>query len=379
MWPRSGREPAGSLTLWRAMQAPARPALAGPRYGALDGLRGVAAIAVALGHYDNAIVPAGYLAVDLFFLLSGFILTRTYAPQLAAGLGAGRLILKRMIRLYPLHLTGILIATLSVVQGLLRARPGRMPLADLVHSFPFNVLLLPSPYSFVLFPLNGPAWSLFYEMLASCLFALGWVRLPRPALIAGSVLLGALLIVATHLSTVDPALIHRSVVGDGTRWSQIPIALLRCGFAFNTGILLGLLPAAPGARPADWRAGLVVIGVGAICALPIPPVLRLAPDLATVLLLWPLVVWFCSRTELPGPMVRFGARAGEVSYALYVVHLPLVSYGRGVAVRLGLPEVALAPVYLAVALGLAALCTRWIDGPVRRALTRRFLASQRPV
>ena len=207
MWPRSGREPAGSLTLWRAMQAPARPALAGPRYGALDGLRGVAAIAVALGHYDNAIVPAGYLAVDLFFLLSGFILTRTYAPQLAAGLGAGRLILKRMIRLYPLHVTGILIATLSVVQGLLRARPGRMPLADLVHSFPFNVLLLPSPYSFVLFPLNG----------------------------------------------------------------------------------------------------------------------------------------------------------------------------RGVAVRLGLPEVALAPVYLAVALGLAALCTCWIDGPVRRALTRRFLASQRPV
>ncbi|MBX9665435.1 acyltransferase [Novosphingobium sp.] len=350
----------------------------GERYGALDGLRGVAAIAVALLHYDRSLVPAGYLAVDLFFLLSGFILTRTYGPQLADGLGAGRLILKRMVRLYPLHVTGVVLFTLSVLQGLARGRPGRMPLDDLAHSFPFNVLMLPSPYSALLFPLNFPAWSLSFELLASCLFAAGWSRLPRPTLLAGSVVFAVMLIAATHNSPIDPDLVKRSALGDGSRWSQVPIALLRCGFAFNSGVLIGLIPAAAQTRRTDWRAGLCLIGVGALCATPIPPSFRLGPDLATVLLLWPAMVWFCSRVELPPAMALFGARSGELSYALYVVHAPLVAYVRGAAVRLGLPEVALAPVYLAVALGLAALCTRWIDGPVRRALTRRFLAAPRP-
>lgn len=356
------------------MPAPKRAVLPTHRYGALDGLRGIAAIAVALGHYDNRLIPAGYLAVDLFFLLSGFILTRTYGARLADGLGRARLIGMRMIRLYPLHVTGILIATLSILQGIVRGRPDRMPLQALAQSFPFNVLMLPSPFSFVLFPLNGVAWSLFYEMLASALFALGWARLPRAALIAVSVLSGGALIVATHLSSEDPAVIMRSVVGDGTRWSQIPIAVLRCGFAFNTGILIGLLAAPREARRPDWRAGLCVIGAGAICALPILPTLRLIPDLVVVLLLWPMVVWFCSRVELPRPLAWFGVWAGELSYGLYVVHLPLVSYARGFAARLGLPEAVFAPAYLALALTLAAICTRWIDRPVRAALTRRFLA-----
>jgi uncharacterized membrane protein len=62
----------------------------------LDAMRGLAALAVAVFHVYNPLVPGGYLAVDFFFVLSGFVLDRTYRPRFAAGLGVRAFMLARL-------------------------------------------------------------------------------------------------------------------------------------------------------------------------------------------------------------------------------------------------------------------------------------------
>ncbi len=87
-------------------------AMAHRRYGTLDGLRGVAALAVVFGHLFwpfNLFLAHTYLAVDLFFLMSGFVLAATYERRLAAGWGAGKFAVVRLRRLWPLYALGLVV------------------------------------------------------------------------------------------------------------------------------------------------------------------------------------------------------------------------------------------------------------------------------
>src|SRR5580692_3274314 len=80
------------------------------RLVALDGARGLSALAVAFFHFDRNVWPAhGYLAVDLFFLLSGYVIAGAYETRLQRGSGLGWFFGVRMARLYPIYLFGTLI------------------------------------------------------------------------------------------------------------------------------------------------------------------------------------------------------------------------------------------------------------------------------
>src|ERR1700761_6004380 len=80
-------------------------------YPALDGLRGVAAIAVMLHHFRPLTAPwlfaHGYLAVDLFFLLSGFVIAHAYDARFRKGLGVPAFLVIRLIRLWPMIAFGV--------------------------------------------------------------------------------------------------------------------------------------------------------------------------------------------------------------------------------------------------------------------------------
>ena len=96
----------------------------------LDGLRGVAAFCVAVFHQNHTLLPGGNLAVDFFFVLSGFVLQRSYEPRFATGLTADRFARLRVARLAPLFWVGLLLGVVNVVQGVLRhsaliCRPGK--------------------------------------------------------------------------------------------------------------------------------------------------------------------------------------------------------------------------------------------------------------
>jgi peptidoglycan/LPS O-acetylase OafA/YrhL len=174
------------------------------RFDTLDGMRGIAAISVLLCHYAaNAHVTTNaYLANDVFFILSGFVIAHSYGTRVKDGsMGAIEYMAKRLIRLYPMYLVGIILGLPALYLF------GNPP--DFIwKSFFINALYLPylGSFNFTLFsdptpvigfpfPADPPAWSLFFEIVASAAF-LVLARLSRKGLIATVIACYVLFIVA---------------------------------------------------------------------------------------------------------------------------------------------------------------------------------------
>ncbi|WP_232333040.1 acyltransferase family protein [Novosphingobium aquimarinum] len=351
--PRSPTEPA----LAEARQPVAGGAGAPTRYVTLDAMRGLAAICVALFHFDIWAMPHGYLAVDFFFVLSGFVLARTYAPRFAQGLGFGRFMVKRIVRLYPLFLLGILLAGLVFA---LRAEVGAAnPMAPAAAwwTFLLGLAMLPSPLDVPLFPLNVPSWSLFFEILANALLALVLLRLPRWALIA---------LIVVCAAGLTPILLAHGSGNIGALWSEIGVASLRTTYSFGFGVLIAGLANLP-PRRASWLALFVPAAILVMLALPRTG--HAAYDIGMILIGSPLLLWAGSRVQLPGFCLIPASFIGEVSYALYAVHWPMIEPLRDLRDRLAVSPLIADPMFIATMLVLAWLAVRWFDMPLRRRLS----------
>ncbi len=167
-------------------------------YEILDGLRGVASIIVVAFHvlesYTNGdrfaqVINHGYLAVDFFFLLSGFVVAYAYDDRW------GKMTLwdfckRRLIRLQPMIIMGSIIGAalfylqVSGIFPLISQTPVWKMLLVMVVGF----TLIPLPISMdirgwqEMHPLNGPAWSLFFEYIANLLYALVIRKLSKKVL-----------------------------------------------------------------------------------------------------------------------------------------------------------------------------------------------------
>lgn len=144
------------------------------RFEFLDALRGFAAFCVVFQHLhvvqpNSFGFPNAYLAVDFFFILSGFVLAHAYGARLDAGMGFRGYALRRIIRLYPLAGLGALIG-LCVLLLKWSIRPDEVgALSDISLSGALNVMLLPNLFIGTrlhdqIFPVNGPLWTLFFEL-----------------------------------------------------------------------------------------------------------------------------------------------------------------------------------------------------------------------
>ncbi|MDP9057803.1 MAG: acyltransferase [Pseudomonadota bacterium] len=347
------------------------------RYVSLDGMRGLAAIIVALFHYNPTLAPGGYLAVDFFFVLSGFVLARNYSGQFAAGLTSRDFMITRLIRLYPLFACGVVIGTAFAVQGELRHSDDHLPIGQLLIALPLNLIMLPSPTDSTLFPVNAPAWSLFCEVLANLAMALVLVRLtPRTlALVA----LGSLiaLLVAECVVQVSPAHLAAgvSVASEGDTWNGFAIAILRTAFSFTIGMLIAQQKRMPELPTSAWIIGCFLL-LPVLLALPVPMRARFPFDLLVVALLSPLLVVMGSRFQPSAFLAPAATLTGEISYALYAVHLPVAHTFQFLGKKTGLAPATLALPYLLAALSLAWLSVKFIDKPMRSALTRFTRSSQ---
>jgi peptidoglycan/LPS O-acetylase OafA/YrhL len=351
------------------------PSTTQPRFLTLDALRGFAAMAVALFHYHKPFMPGGYLAVDFFFALSGFVLVHSYAHRFEQGLTPSRFIRMRFIRLYPLHLVGVAIGMFFALQRVLRHVPGHMGPGEVIAAILLNPLMLPSPLSQELFPLNDPAWSLFFEMLSNIAMAVALIRLRLRGLLLVAAGAGAALLLAASLTAYQPDSlgIAKSAVDGGNMWASFHIGLCRTAFSFSLGMALARMPTAA-IRPARAWALPFCLALLALLALGVGADIRLAYDLAVVFIASPLLILAGSRFE-PGRLFAPAARfVGDVSFALYATHLPVAMAFLGLERRLHTPEGALAPLFLATALALAAACNRWVDKPARRSLSRLVTA-----
>lgn len=312
--------------------------------------------------------PESFLAVDLFFLLSGFVIAYAYDGRLARPSFVGQFLGIRLIRLYPLYLLGIAVgacyrrgSVLGHTEGWTAGRLGAAVLA--------GVLLWPSTplTSASSSDLDGPTWTLLPEIIANMIYALCFRWMTRWVLTL-VVAAGALGLVACRFwyGTIDA----------GWELSQWPVMASRLAFSFFGGVLLfRLLGDRRRTRP--WVAWLCVLGVGAALSSTLPEGTRAVGELACVLAGFPLVVWVACQNE-PG---RFGAHLfrllGLVSYAVYVLHQPastlfakLIEHGAHMPPeRVATPALALFISGLVVA---AWLVDKYYDTPVRRWLGMRW-------
>ena len=159
-----------------------------PHYEILDGLRGVASVMVVAFHLLEAhsggshlehLINHGYLAVDFFFMLSGFVIGYAYDDRWNR-MSVGTFFKRRIIRLHPMVIVGSIIGAVffyfqesPCFPAIQNTSVGTMLLVMLL-----GCTLLPLPLKWdirgwtEMHPLNGPAWSLYYEYIGNILYAL---------------------------------------------------------------------------------------------------------------------------------------------------------------------------------------------------------------
>lgn len=343
------------------------------RYLCLDAVRGVAALAIVFHHIGDMIapfsMPGAYRAVDLFFVLSGFVLAHSYGARFGRDMSARRFMALRLIRLYPLFLIGALggigVTAIALVLG-----GGQYSVTQWALSSVSLFFMLPSPtWSSLpqLTPLNTPAWSLILEILINLLYGLVAVRLTtrRLILVIGASALWLLWVIAA-----------RGDSNVGSDWATLPGGLARVTFSFGVGVLLARFK--PARRRATAWAWLIPLAVGpALYFEPVPGALL---DAFCIFALFPGMILLGMHFEVPQKGVA--ALMGDLSYPIYILHLPAAMLLYKVFVVLGHEAKQFAPVVgIGFTLALIPVCIgleRLYDRPVRRWLSARLLPPARP-
>ena len=309
------------------------------RYAALDAMRGLAALAVVVYHLDRPYAPSAYIAVDFFFVLSGFVIARAYGEKLAGGMTVLAFMKARYARLYPLFLIG---SVYGLVQLLLHWQAAGVGRADLAASIVSTAFMLPSP-SFLtrsagdvlaLYPLNGHAWSLFWELLANLVFALVLFRLKTRSLI--------LIAAASLVLLIGSVFLHKSL-DLGWEWHTVDGGFARVFFSFTLGMVIyRLRNIAMLGRTVNGYAALLPIA--AILILLFLPIYSLKYALVFCILISPLIVFAGTMLELPERLQRPGIFLGYLSYPIYMCHRGFTEIYGHLMRNIHLPQ----PVYIAI-------------------------------
>jgi peptidoglycan/LPS O-acetylase OafA/YrhL len=314
------------------------------------------------------------LAVDLFFLLSGFVIGNSYDHRLATGqLSAGAFCLVRLIRLYPMYLISLLLVSSMYIEGLLahhrigaeHFNPGNF--AAMIA----GLFMLPMKVSGDLrfYPLNIVYWSLFFELLCNFAYAALHARLTNRVLLTIVIICAVTLVAMVHL--------NRSI-DLGPVWTGLSLSggLVRSLLGICGGLLLYRLQA----RSALSRLGsahpvLAMLLIALVLGLPSIGEWDWLLQLLAVFIIFPacLASGIAERHAPPGSRSvgsRYLALLGLASYPIYVLHLPL---GHFVDVLAGRRLPGFAPlsgifVTLLIAVIGIALAQR-LDAPLRKYLT----------
>ena len=337
-------------------------------YLALDGLRGIAALAVVSLHvaeYFRLPVQPGhaYLAVDFFFMLSGFVIAHAYDSHLRRGMGVVRFLAIRVIRLEPLVLLGLALGT----GAYLLHGGARVP--NVLLAAAANALLLPSPFLLALrpwaFPLDTPLWSMAFEIWINLLYAVLFTVLTRRVL-GLALALGAALVLWVSLT--------HGGLNAGFSWQDFPLGGARVLFPFVMGVMLSRY-ASNGADHPAWAHALCI------------PLLFIlfGPafgggwyDAVAVLLLFPALLFAAARAPASRLLDPLWRRLGLLSYPVYVVHYPFVVVVSNLFKSAHAPQSAEwvgAGGTILLVVVFAALAERLYDAPVRRWASRRRAAA----
>lgn len=379
-----------------------------PHLVLLDALRGIAAFMVIFYHLFEGFASSpqdqvwnhGYLAVDFFFVLSGFVIGYAYDDRWKTTshperkLSVKHFFLRRLIRLHPMVVVGTLIGLVTfLVQGGIQWDGTHVAWTSILLAVVLGCLMLPAVPGAPgevrgngeMFPLNGPSWSLFFEYIGNILYALLLRRMPTRIIAVLAVLFGV------GLSAMA---ITQGYLGLG--WSlsdlNVPGGLLRMLFSYTAGMLLARWFAKkPKKNNTSFNANFAfVLSCIVLVILTSMPYVGTAEigwtdgiyDSFCVIVVFPAIVWLVARNSLGAVLSEHtlsGATwMGNLSYPLYIVHYPfmyLFYYYVGFpAATMKFEQVWYFGV-LAIVLSMivATLCLKYVDEPVRKYLSRKYL------
>lgn len=356
-----------------AIKPPAIPNRTPPskHFVTLDALRGVAALAVVFFHrrwwFDFPLLEHAYLAVDFFFMLSGFVIAFAYEKKLRDGsMGVLSFCRRRIIRLWPLIALGAIIGATSLLFAPLQSEDTPTN-TNILIGLIFALFLLPIPAIFATkpFQINEPSWSLFFEVIANFAYALIVPILTINRLIIINVLLFASIIAISTFSGVD--------IRVGFQYHTLGLGVPRVMAPFFIGVLIFRLHAEK-KLPRIPLNGLFLSGF--LIALFLVPVGMRAVDMifpiVCIGLLFPIIIVAGAQHEVSSKWVPIAALSGELSYPVYILHYPLLILG----------DAALSPLIPSTSLKFAVLiiliiifsfaASRFLDRPIRSWLALRY-------
>ncbi|MBM6991833.1 MAG: acyltransferase [Prevotella sp.] len=317
-----------------------------PRYEILDGLRGVAALMVVAFHlfetysggYLYQIINHGYLAVDFFFVLSGFVIGYAYDDRWDR-MSTWNFFKRRLVRLHPMVIFGSLVGLLLFYAGSSELFPkiGQTPWWMAILVFLWCCTMIPLGRSLDIRgweetnPLDGPVWSLQWEYLANILYALVFRHFNKLWL-GICVALFAVLTVNITMSlnlfgVAGPEKMYCVIGGWSTAPDQLVIGSARLLYPFFAGLLISRIHRLITVRGGFWWCSLMIV---VLLAMP-----RIGDttagwqnglyETATILLLFPLVVIMGAGSRVTDKRTAAVCNFfGEISYPIYITHYPFV-------------------------------------------------------
>jgi peptidoglycan/LPS O-acetylase OafA/YrhL len=336
-------------------------------YVTLDGLRGVCAIAVLLFHRrwwapGGHFIDHAYLAVDFFFALSGFVLAHAYQQRLLNGMGVVEFMKIRAIRLYPLLILGGVIGA-AFLTGRYVSKSESFHMTFWIAIFCGALALptpLPIPFGYGPFPINGPAWSLFFEMAVNFLYAAFAKQLRSTAL---------LVVIFVSFIWLAICAKHGGGLGKlGHSYELLIDGIPRTLFAFFAGTYIYSIHE----RFRFLRLPFPTFFLGATLICVFTPnsnsVNSTFYDLFCVAFIFPgvLLIGANSGGNENNPVA---SALGELSYPVYILHYPMFNWLEALANRMHLSlDLTALVIFAMIVVALSAILLKLYDQPARKYL-----------
>jgi peptidoglycan/LPS O-acetylase OafA/YrhL len=339
----------------------------------LDGLRGVAALAVVIFHFmewvytdsSKNFIGHGFLAVDFFFCLSGFVIGYAYDNRIGK-MGVGAFFKLRLIRLHPLVIFGSVLGLLGFFLDPF-ASPITYSAGKIALLFIGSLFLIPLPLmqerAFNLFAFNAPSWSLFWEYVANIFYAFILCKLGRRTLAVLTVLAAAGICLVSYRAG--------NLLG-GWAGENFADGGARVAYSFLAGLLI---------YRSNWiiknRIGFLGLAILLFAAFLMPSSAKWnwLTETLVVLIYFPLLISLGAGSYLAPQWKKVCQFSGNISYPLYMTHYAAIWVFGNYFINHNPPAAQLPYIIIPGVIFLvlvAYLVMVFYDIPVRRWLTKKM-------
>ncbi|MFB9077512.1 acyltransferase family protein [Flavobacterium procerum] len=338
----------------------------------LDGLRGIAALAVVVFHFMEWIftdpsqnfIGHGFLAVDFFFCLSGFVIGYAYDDRIAE-MGLRNFFISRIIRLHPLVIAGSVLGLLAFLFDPFGGHLELYSTGKIILTFICSLFLIPFPViadrGFNLFSFNAPAWSLFWEYIANIVYAFVLFRIGRVLLLASTIIAAFAICYVAYVSG--------NLLGG---WSGPTFwdGCARISYSFLAGLLI---------YRSNWiiknKFGFISLAGLLLLAFVMPfSKWNWISEPLVVLFYFPLLISLGAGAVLKPSLKKICLFSGNISYPLYMTHYAVLwMFGNYfLNYKPNMPQlIFIVTTSVVLLVGFAYLVMIFYDIPLRKYLTER--------